>query len=345
MGNVQDVKRTHESLVPQTVDVASFEIDSVTASNADFREFVRRTKFQTESETFGWSFVLDLHTTDASKQEELQSIKEAAHWLAVPGAYWRSPNGKGSGIKDILDHPAVHLSWNDAKAYCEWRGMRLPTETEWEYAARGGLKGKRYPWGDSAPKERGDGRMFTWKLNLWQGEFPDENTEEDGFSATAPVDSFKPNEWGLYNMVGNVWEWTATEDISKQGQYVLRGGSFLDSVDGTFNHPASINTRMTNSPDSASSNTAVRCVKDVANDGKGKRRKRKKGYEYIETEEQKRAKRKEKLKNLDQEKLAKIAEEGGIEALQEFLGDAAQVTTPEMLKKRQEELKRMREEL
>lgn len=341
MGNVQDVKRTHESLKPQTVEVSAFEIDSVAASNADFREFVRQTKFQTESEKFGWSFVLDLHTSAESKQEELQRIKEAEHWLAVPGAYWRAPNGKGSGVTELLDHPAVHLSWNDAKAYCEWRGMRLPTETEWEFAARGGLKGKRYPWGDAAPKQRGDGRLFTWRLNVWQGEFPNENSAEDGFSATAPVDRFEPNALGLYNTVGNVWEWTATEDIGKDGQYVLRGGSFVDSIDGSFNHPASINTRMTNSPDSASSNTGVRCARDA---GQGKKNK-KKGYEYIETEEQKRAKRKKKLQNLDQEKLAKIAEEGGIEALQEFLGDAAQVTTPEMLKKRQEELKRMREEL
>src|SRR5690606_18727066 len=147
-----------------------------------------------------WSFVLDLQTTEKAKQEELQSIQDAPHWLAVPGmscihllsigypinclsigASWKVPNGEGSSIDDIPHHPAIHLSWNDAVAYCNWRNMRLPTEMEWEYAARGGLDSKKYPWGNQQPTEVGDGRLKKWKMNVWQGQFPDKNTEEDGY--------------------------------------------------------------------------------------------------------------------------------------------------------------------
>ena len=106
-------------------------------------------------------------------------------------------------LTERLDHPVVHVSWNDAAAYCRWAGQRLPTEAEWEYAARGGLEQARYPWGDElAPGGR-------WMCNIWQGAFPTDNTRADGYLGTAPVDAFHPNGFGLYNIAGNVWEWCA----------------------------------------------------------------------------------------------------------------------------------------
>ena len=124
-------------------------------------------------------------------------------WRYVPGADWRHPEGPGSDIAGREDHPVVHVCWDDAVAFARWAGKRLPTEAEWEYAARGGLEGKRYVWGDEF---RPEGR---WRVNNWQGQFPIGNTSEDGFPRTAPVGSFPPNGFGLVDMAGNVWEWCA----------------------------------------------------------------------------------------------------------------------------------------
>ena len=155
----------------------------------------------TEAERFGWSFVFAGLLPDDFPPTE--AVAAAPWWRKVEGADWRHPEGPHSGLDERLDHPVVHVSWNDAAAYCAWAGKRLPTEAEWERAARGGLEGGVFPWGDEL-EPGGEHRM-----NVWQGDFPARNTLADGFLGTAPVDAFEPNGLGLFNATGNVWEWTA----------------------------------------------------------------------------------------------------------------------------------------
>ncbi|KAJ0068910.1 hypothetical protein NL108_014369, partial [Boleophthalmus pectinirostris] len=155
------------------------------------------------AEKFGDSFVFEGILSEAVKSEISQAVAAAPWWLPVKGANWRHPEGKDSDILERLDHPVLHVSWADAVAYCSWLQKRLPTEAEWECACRGGLKDRLYPWGNKlTPK----GQHYA---NLWQGEFPSQNTGEDGFVKTSPVKSFPPNGFGLYDMVGNAWEWTS----------------------------------------------------------------------------------------------------------------------------------------
>ena len=159
------------------------------------------TGYRSDAERYGWSFVFA--GLLPAGYPLLNAVPQAPWWRQVYGADWRHPEGPTSSLTERMDHPVVHVSWNDAAAYCRWAGRRLPTEAEWECAARGGLAQARYAWGDElAPGGR-------WMCNIWQGTFPTDNTLADGHLGTAPVDAFDPNGFGLHNVAGNVWEWCA----------------------------------------------------------------------------------------------------------------------------------------
>ena len=193
-------------------------------------------------------------------------VQGAEWWIQVSGASWHAPSGPGSSA--VGSHPAVHVSWNDAVAYANWAGKRLPTEAEWEYTARGGLEQARYPWGDDFPIGQAA------RANIFEGTFPTHDTGEDGYVGTAPADSYDPNRYGLYNMVGNVWEWTNDwfgTNHAKGGQVdptgpptgtskVIRGGSYLchDSYCNRYR----VSARTSATPDSSTGNTGFRLVTD-----------------------------------------------------------------------------------
>ncbi|XP_063809835.1 inactive C-alpha-formylglycine-generating enzyme 2 isoform X2 [Pseudophryne corroboree] len=245
------------------VTVKPFAIDRYPVTNKNFREFVRAKKYKSEAETFGWSFVFEDFVPEELKKKVSQKLESAPWWLPIERAFWRQPSGPGSGIKDKLDIPVLQVSWNDAQAFCKWQGKRLPTEEEWEFAARGGLTGNTYPWGNTFQETR---------CNLWQGKFPTMDSAEDGYHGVSPVAAFPPqNAYGLYDMLGNTWEWTSTGYSSpgeatqhRQKMYVLRGASWIDTQDGSANHIARVSTRMGNTPDSASDNLSFRCAKDFS---------------------------------------------------------------------------------
>uniref|UniRef100_A0A8C7ENM1 Sulfatase modifying factor 2 n=1 Tax=Neovison vison TaxID=452646 RepID=A0A8C7ENM1_NEOVI len=217
------------------VTVKPFAIDIFPVTNKDFR-YIRC------SSRNGRLVYYYIRPQTSVKSQKLVSLH--------PGC---QPSGPGSGIREKLELPVVHVSWNDARAYCAWRGKRLPTEEEWEFAARGGLNGQVYPWGNQFQPNR---------TNLWQGKFPKGDKAEDGFHGVSPVNAFPPqNNYGLYDLMGNVWEWTASPyQAAEQDLRVLRGASWIDTADGSANHRARVTTRMGNTPDSASDNLGFRCA-------------------------------------------------------------------------------------
>jgi len=229
--------------------VDGFRIAAHTVSNDDFTRFVAATGYGTTAEREGWSFVFGgLLPADFP---ETRAVAQAPWWRQVYGATWLHPEGPASTLDGRSDHPVVHVSWIDARAFCRWAGGRLPSEVEWEYAARGGLDQRRYPWGDELTPG-GEHRM-----NVFQGRFPDTDTGEDGFVGTAPVHAFAPNGYGLYNATGNVWEWTADRfGPTRPGQRVMRGGSYLchDSYCWRYRCAA----RSGNTPDSSAGNIGFR---------------------------------------------------------------------------------------
>ncbi|MGO4538767.1 formylglycine-generating enzyme family protein [Paenibacillus sp. 2TAB19] len=257
------------------VTIDPFYVSPYAVTNAEFAAFVADTGYRTDAERFGWSYVFHLYVTKESDQEVRSTAQSTPWWWVVEGADWQSPEGKGSHIEQRMNHPAVHISWNDAAAYCAWSGTRLLSEAEWEFAARGGLVQKRYPWGDLL-KPDGEHRC-----NIWQGKFPYKNNASDGYETTAPVDAYAPNGYGLYNMVGNVWEWCSdwfspsspVHDvrINPQGPSSgktrsTRGGSYL--CHKSYCNRYRVAARSSNSPDSSAGNMGFRVGASERSNGK-----------------------------------------------------------------------------
>ena len=252
------------------VELDPFQIAAETVTNARFRMFVDETGYVTEAERFGWSFVFAGFLPD--RFPPTRGVVQTPWWRQVFGATWRTPEGPQSDLKGRDDHPVVHVSWNDAVAFCAWDGSRLPTEAEWEFAARGGTERSHFWWGDELiPPGKQRHRM-----NVWQGTFPTKNTGGDGYKGTAPSRSYLPNGFGLYNMTGNVWEWCA--DWFDAGYYaaspernplgpesgtsrIMRGGSYL--CHRSYCNRYRVDSRSANTPDSSAGNIGFRCVRDI----------------------------------------------------------------------------------
>lgn len=243
--------------------IAPFLLDNTAVTNARFDAFVGSTGYVTEAERLGWSYVFINHLP-AVQRAATRGVAAANWWRQVYGANWRLINGPDSENTWHPDHPVVHVSHNDALAFASWANGRLPLEAEWEHAARGGKGDVMFPWGDREPN---DDNHFP--CNIWQGHFPHHNSNADGYDATAPAASYEPNEFGLYNMVGNTWEWTAGPYMIRakhasarkhaaqmKGTMVLKGGSFMCHKSYCFRYR--IAARSGSTPDSTTSHIGFR---------------------------------------------------------------------------------------
>jgi formylglycine-generating enzyme len=278
-----------------------FWMDKTEVTNAQFQQFVKATRYVTTAEkAVDWNALKKQLPPGTAKPpaaklapgalvfnqpKQKPKTKDLRHWWVwTPGASWRHPQGPSTSIKDKNNYPVVQVSWSDAKAYCEWAGKSLPTEAQWEWAARGGLKNKSHPWGNEVPEH---GKP---KANTWHGEFPITNIAKDGHLGLAPVESYPPNKYGLYDMSGNVWEWV--KDYYSNQYYrmtdhqsgiqnplgpklafntqhhnpkkrVLRGGSFLCNQNYCTGYRVS--ARMRTTADSSTNHIGFRCVRNQKN--------------------------------------------------------------------------------
>jgi sulfatase modifying factor 1 len=251
---------------PYKVIIKPFGLSKFAVTNEMFASLVGATNHKTDAETIGWSYVFlgQMGLPNDTRPSEL------SWWNAVEAVNWTCPQGVGSSYKDMLNHPVVHVTHRDAKAYARWADARLPNEAEWEFAARGGQPKARYPWGDDEPDD--ESGIY---CNIWQGQFPNINTVKDGHYGTAPVDSFEPNHYGLYNLCGNVWEWCderyRVRRVSKSAKQrnakastnddrVLKGGSFLCHKSYCWRYR--IAARSGRSSDTSTSNIGFRVAYD-----------------------------------------------------------------------------------
>jgi sulfatase modifying factor 1 len=269
MGGVDPDGRPEDGEGPiRRVTLKPFFIDIAAVANLEFARFVAATGYVSDAERGGWSYVFRPKAPGGGGALGLS--RGAPWWVGVQGACWSAPEGPGSSIDGREDHPVVHVSWQDSAAYAAWVGKRLPTEAEWEMAARGGRDQLRFPWGDELTP---GGRHM---CNIWQGRFPDDDHAEDGYSGTAPVRAYQPNGFGLYNMSGNTWEWVSgwwsthwhvreqptTRDNPEgpaSGELkVVRGGSFL--CHASYCNRYRLSARTASAPDMTAAHTGFRCA-------------------------------------------------------------------------------------
>jgi len=253
------------------VTLDGYWIDKYPVTNEKFGQFINATSYETEAERFAWSFVFH-NQLPSNRYRELVDDTVAGHewWCKVNGADWAHPEGPDSNVAERPHHPVTHISWGDAVAYASWAGKRLPTEAEWEAAARGGLEQKTYAWGDELTP---DGKHM---CNIWQGEFPVTDAAEDGYAGPCPVDAFPANGMDLYSAAGNVWEWcedwfhpgyhvfgTAVNPVGPPSgsSRVMRGGSFL--CHHSYCNRYRVAARTSNTPDSSTINLGFRCARDL----------------------------------------------------------------------------------
>ncbi|MGZ8559862.1 MAG: formylglycine-generating enzyme family protein [Chitinophagaceae bacterium] len=297
MGASDDEGRLDE-YPPHKVKLNGFWMDATEVTNAQFKKFVDATGYITTAEKKpDWEELKKQLPAGTAKPDESQLVASslvftppaqavplnnvAQWWSWLKGADWKHPQGPGSNIMGKDNYPVVHISWDDAMAYCKWSGKRLPTEAEWEYAARGGMNNNKYPWGNE------DIETGKPKANTWQGNFPNANNEWDRFLRVSPVKSFQPNGYGLYDVAGNVWEWCSDwyrndyynekkNDLSLNPvgplqsydpmepttpKRVVRGGSFM--CNASYCKGYRVSSRMKTAPDTGLEHTGFRCVKDL----------------------------------------------------------------------------------